>query len=97
MAKIVQRATIEASAVFTVDEEEMRALDALVGYGFKGFIETFKKHMGESYMRGHEDGLQRFFESVRGQIPGILARADDARDVFDGKKDARERPKPVAA
>lgn len=91
MAKIAQRASIEASAVFTVDEEEMRALDALVGYGFKSFIETFKKHMGESYMRGHEDGLQRFFESIRGHIPSILQRANDAREVFDGTKYAKAR------
>lgn len=84
MAKIVQRPTIEASAFFTVDEEEMRALDAMVGYGFAPFLDTFKKHMGESYMRGHENGLRRFFETIRGQIPPILSRANDARAVFEG-------------
>lgn len=88
MAKILQRATIEASAVFTVDEEEMRALDAMVGYGFKQFLSTFQKHLGESYMRGHENGLRRFFESIGAVVSPILSRADDARAVFDGKKNA---------
>ncbi len=94
MAKIVQRPHIEASAVFTVDEEEMRALDALVGYGFVGFITAFKKHMGESYMAGHEDGLKRFFESIRANIPAILDRATQARAVFEGLKVARDIERP---
>ena len=96
MAKISQRATIEATASFVVDEEEMRALDALVGYGFDSFIAAFKKNLGESYMRGHEDGLRRFFEAIRRDIPGILSRTDDAREVFDGKKVAA-RPATLAA
>ena len=97
MAKIVQRGTIEASAIFTVDEEEMRALDAMVGYGFKSFLTTFQKHLGESYMRGHENGLRRFFESIGGIVSPILARADDARAVFDGKKIAAEPNRSEAA
>lgn len=96
MAKISQRATIEATATFTVDEQEMRALDAMVGYGFQSFIDTFKKHMGTSYMAGHEDGCKRFFESIRGSIPAILSRADDARAVFDGTKKAIHPPKDPA-
>lgn len=97
MAKITQRATIEASATFSVDEEEMRALDALVGYGFQSFIDTFKKHMGTHYMQGHEDGMKRFFESIRGSIPGILSRTDDARAVFEGSKKAIHPPIEKAA
>jgi hypothetical protein len=92
MAKIVQRGTMDVSAAFTVDEEEMRALDAMVGYGYGSFIETFRKHLGESYMRGHEDGLKRFFESIGGQVAPILRRADDARAVFEGQKVASRPP-----
>ena len=97
MAKIAQRGSIEATAVFTVDEEEMRALDAMVGYGYKSFIETFKKHLGEHYMCGHENGLRRFFESIGGIVSPILSRADDARAVFDGKKIAAEPNRSEAA
>lgn len=93
MAKITQHATLAASATFSVDEEEMRALDAMVGYGYTSFIDTFKKHMGSHYMSGHEDGLKRFFESIRGNIPRILGRTDDAREVFEGTKLAVHPPK----
>jgi hypothetical protein len=59
-----------------------------VGYGFSAFIEIFKKHMGSHYMSGHEDGLRRFFESIRSDIPRILSRTNDARMVFEGQKQA---------
>lgn len=88
MAKIVQDAKVAVTAHFICDEEELRGLDALVGYGWDGFISTFKKHMGESYVRGHEDGLKRFFESVRQFVPAILYRTDSAAAVFRGEKEA---------
>lgn len=87
MAKIVSKAQIGVTAHFSIDEEECRALDAMVGYGYDAFITTFKKNMGESYMRGHEDGLKRFFESVRGIVGPAIARVDDARSALDGHKE----------
>lgn len=47
-------------------------------------------------IRVHEDGYKRFFESIRGSIPAILSRTDDARDVFDGMKKAIHPPKDPA-
>ena len=85
MARIVQRATVDIEAVFSVTEAEARALDALVGYGDDAFIKHFKESLGEAYMRDHEDGLRSFFRSVRDFMPGILKRADDARRAFEGQ------------
>ena len=83
MAKITQRATVSVEATFTCNEEECRALDALVGYNFDSFVETFKENLGSHYMEGHEDGLKEFFETIRQMMPGILARADTARKAFE--------------
>jgi hypothetical protein len=96
MAKIEQRPKIECECTIRLTEPEMRALDAIVGYGWEGFIKTFKQHMGQSYIRDHEAGGKLLFESVRQCIPGILRRADDARAVFQGEKEART-PKADAA
>lgn len=72
----------------------MRFLDGMTGYGWKGFIETFHKHMGTSYTRDHLKGGQLFFESIRTCIMPILKRTDEARAVFSGEKEARHPQKP---
>jgi hypothetical protein len=86
MVKIEQRGKIECDCVIRLTEPEMRALDAIVGYGWDGFIKTFKQHMGQSYIRDHEAGGKLLFETVRSLIPSILRRVDQAREVFDGEK-----------
>lgn len=88
MAKIEQRPTVQCECTIRLTEPEMRALDAIVGYGWDSFIKTFKQHMGQSYIRDHEAGGKLLFESVRENIPSILHRIDDARKVFNGEKKA---------
>lgn len=75
--------------VFT--ESELRALDALVGYGHEGFLKVFYEKMGRHYLEPHEAGLISLFESIRKMVPPILRRTDDARKVFTGEKVA-QRP-----
>lgn len=87
--KTSARATVNLEVTLTINESEARALDALVGYGFKGFIEVFYKHMGQAYMRPHEKGLESFFDSVQSGVVPQLQRIDKARDAFDGKHDAQ--------
>lgn len=86
MANIHGKGTIEAQAVFVLSEAEMRALDALVGYGTNAFLEVFYAKMGRAYLEPHEAGLRTLFESIRNQIPSILDRVDGAREIFNGKK-----------
>lgn len=87
MAKITHKPTVQVSATFLLDEGELRALDALVGYGIKPFLEAFYEKMGRSYLEPHEAGLVRLFESFRTSVPPLLARADEARKSFNGEKD----------
>ena len=82
MAKIVQQSKVEVSATFVLGEQEMRALDALAGYGTDAFLKVFYKEMGEHYVKPHEQGLRTLFESIRDNIPYILRRADKARAAF---------------
>lgn len=94
MAKITQAPHVEVAATMSFTEAELRALDALVGYGFDPFILAFYEKMGKHYMRPHEAGMRSVFESIREAVPGILRRTDDARRVFTGERVAAHRPKP---
>lgn len=88
MAKARPTADVDLQIAFTVNEREARALEALVGYGDKAFLETFYKYMGQSYLQPHEKGLISFFATVRASVSGPLQRVNEARDVFAGRKRA---------
>lgn len=79
MAKVTsQEIKVEATITVTLNEIEMRAFDALTGYGFEPFVKVFKKQLGESYLRGNEKGLESLW-ALRGQIATQLKRLDEVR------------------
>lgn len=89
MATIGCKPQISATIVLHLTEAEAHALDALVGYGFKTFIEVFYKHLGKSYLEPYEAGLRSLFESVRNgeaSVSYFLRKAEEARAVFDGRR-----------
>lgn len=95
--KIEQRPRVECECTIRLTEGEMRFLDAMVGYGWKSFIETFEKNLGQSYVRDYKKDGAEFFQTIREQIPPILRRVDDARSVFTGEKIAQTKPAPTAS
>lgn len=86
MASIKGQPTIEITLTLKINEEEARALDALSGYNLDDFLKFFYQQMGTSYMQPHEAGFREFLRSVREIVPLWLARADNARRLFEGKK-----------
>lgn len=85
MAAISQKPQVTVSANFTVNEAELRALDALAGYGDDAFIKMFYDKLGQSYMKPHEAGLREFLLSIRAIAGGIISRTDAARKAFGDK------------
>ena len=83
MAQVTQQPKVEVTTQFTVTEVELRALDALAGYGDDAFIKVFYEHLGKAYMQKHEAGLRQFLQSVRNFAPGIIHRTDAARKAFN--------------
>lgn len=83
MAKIVELPVVTVTAKFTVTEGELRALDALAGYGDNAFINTFYEKMGRTYLQPHELHLREFLKSIRDIAGPILSRADAARKAFN--------------
>ncbi|QHJ81343.1 MAG: hypothetical protein [Bacteriophage sp.] len=82
MAKITQQPTVSVEATFTVNEIELRALDALAGYGDDAFIKMFYKDLGNHYMKPYEAGLREFLTSIRTLAGPIIRRTDAARKEF---------------
>jgi hypothetical protein len=84
MAEIIGHPKVELMVTLALTETEARAFEALAGYGDDNFIKAFYERLGEHYLRPHEKGLRSLFKSVQNTLPGVLARADRARKVFEG-------------
>jgi hypothetical protein len=83
--KITARPEVKLKLVFEIDESEALGLDALVGYNYDSFLNLFKEGMGKAYIEraDAQEGLRRFFESCRKEIPQFLSRLDSARKEFN--------------
>ncbi len=79
MPRITISFELSATSALVLTESEMRALDALTGYGDDAFLEAFKEKLGAAYIRGHEGGLRSFFEAVRRDVLPALRLVDQAR------------------
>lgn len=83
MAQLEAKTKLDLSVSFTVNESELRALDALAGYGDDAFIQMFYKNLGESYMKPYEAGMREFLKSIRNVAAPILSQTDKARKAFN--------------
>lgn len=82
MAKTTPHAAIELSLTVTLSESEVRALDALMGYGTDDFLKVFYEKMGKAYMQPNETGLRELFKTLRPQCQEAISRIDAARKAF---------------
>jgi hypothetical protein len=80
--RVGTRLSVNFEAVLHLTEPEVRAMDALVGYGIDSFLQVFYEKLGKAYMRDHEGGLRTFFESIEKQIRPQLHRMDEVQRVL---------------
>ncbi|WP_057466096.1 hypothetical protein [Pseudovibrio sp. POLY-S9] len=83
MAPFRAAASVEAKAVITFGERELRALDAMTGYGIDSFLDAFYKHLGKHYMQPYEADLRALFATLNPPVSEALAKVDEARRVLD--------------
>lgn len=91
MKTVRTTATLSFGASIALNETEVRALDALVGYGDEAFLKHFKEKLGEAYIRAHEAGLKSFFAAVRRDVLPALRDIDEARRDLARAAEAREK------
>ena len=89
MATVDNKIWIEYRATLTLNESELRAFDALVGYGDDGFLKAFKTLLGEAYISNHEAGLRSAFAAIRKSVLPALHDIDTVRK--DLKEAAKKR------
>ena len=82
MAKLISKPTVSLELQLSISEGEARALDAIIGYGAEPFLKVFKEKLGSCYIEGHEKDVVSLFESLRSILPGVLSRADSAREFL---------------
>lgn len=87
------RSVITTNAVLHLDEAQLRALDAIVGYGADPFLKVFYEHMGRAHLEKHEKGLRSLFDKIRREVPPELAKVDMARRFLADKARPREEEK----
>lgn len=65
---------------------EARALNEMVKYGSKAFLEGYYKQLGKSYLQPYEKGVISLFETVKENLPQKLYNADKIIKAVDGIK-----------
>ena len=74
--------TVTIMATLELDEREIRALDAIVGYGVESFLRVFKEQLGKGYIRGYEGGVASLFKAVDECCKPAIAQVDKARRLL---------------
>ncbi len=92
MAEFNFRHALTTTATMELDESELRALDALAGYGDDAFLKMFYDKLGSSYMKPHEKGLIKLFANIRGNVGQPLRDVESARKLLaKAEQERRER------
>lgn len=79
MENFVVKIDVDVKATMVLSEVELRALDALAGYGIEPFLKVFYSHLGKHYMQPHEAGLRALFKNIGEVTPGPLRQANNHR------------------
>lgn len=76
---------IKPTIAFTVKceltERELRALDALVGYGYDPFLKCFYEHLGKAYLEPYEEDLKQLFKKVE-ELRPLIGEINSARKTL---------------
>lgn len=70
---------VKVKALMELNESELRALDALVGYGVQPFLKVFYEKLGKAYLGPHEDGLRSLFANIERTSTEPLRQATNHR------------------
>ena len=70
---IKYKSIVTVESYLTLDEGELAALAALVGYGDDAFLRVFYEKMGETYLKPHEKSLRSLFAKIRETTGPALA------------------------
>lgn len=76
---------ISVTATISFTEGELKALDALVGYGITEFLKVFYENLGEAYLKPYEKNVRELFIKINQTVPQALHKVDNARRILRGE------------
>jgi hypothetical protein len=74
--------SVNITASIELTEGQLRALDALAGYGPDNFFKAFYVKLGKAYMQPFERDMRELFSLIRAQVPPALAGIKEARNAL---------------
>lgn len=74
--------TVEIKATISLNEGDLRALDAMAGYGIEPFLKVFYEKLGKHYMQPYEANLRTLFKTIKADVPQALSKIDGARKTL---------------
>jgi len=72
--------SVAIKATISFSEGELRALDALTGYGIEPFLDVFYGKLGKAYMQPYEKNLRELFIKINQTVPEAIKRVEAARE-----------------
>lgn len=72
----------ELKVLLELNEEEVRALDGIFGYGVDEFLKFFYEKMGETYLKPYEAGIRSLHKTIRNDVGKSLAKIDKAKKLI---------------
>ena len=82
MSGIKINTSVNITASVELTEGQLRALDALAGYGPDNFFKAFYVKLGKAYMQPFERDMRELFTLIRSQVPQALAGIEEARKAL---------------
>lgn len=71
---------VSITATLQLTEGQLRALDALAGYGSDAFLKAFYVKLGKHYMQPFERDLRELFAMIHSEVPQALAGVKEAKE-----------------
>lgn len=81
-SEVVQKPSMEFSVNIQLTENEARAWDAIVGYGWDAFIQVFEEKLGKHYIRPYKADAERMFKETRTVIGQQLYGIEQVRKAI---------------
>lgn len=70
---------VKITATLSLTEGQLRALDALAGYGPDAFFRAFYVKLGTAYMKPFESDMRELMKMIRSHVPDALNGIKEAR------------------
>lgn len=82
MAVVECNIGVTLGAKIDFNEVELRALNAMAGYGVEPFLKVFYEKLGAAYMKPYEAGIRSLFTKIADEVNPAIHRGDEANRIL---------------